>query len=241
MKSMKYDVCCAKNGKNRKNRFTITLCYNFLPMPTNKTLNTTLNTSANKEFAPLPVRFYERPADSVAADLLGRLLVRETPQGSMAAKIVEVEAYFGEGDPASHACRGMTPRNAIMFGRAGKAYVYLNYGVHYLLNVVTGEEGRAGAVLLRAVEPVSGIELMMHNRPVKKVTDLTNGPGKLTKALSVEINDNGVDMTNLRAGLFITDGMPQGISIHRSSRIGILAGTDMLLRFSIQGNPYVSR
>ncbi|WP_461373048.1 DNA-3-methyladenine glycosylase [Candidatus Aquicultor sp.] len=231
---MKYDVCCANNDKNR---FTITLCYNFLPMSTNKTLNTT----ANKTYAPLPVRFYERAADTVAVDLLGRLLVRETPQGPMAAKIVEVEAYFGEGDPASHACRGMTPRNAIMFGRAGRAYVYLNYGVHYLLNVVTGEEGRAGAVLLRAVEPLSGIELMMHNRPVKKMIDLTNGPGKLTKALKVDINDNGTDMVNQRGGLFITGGMTQDISIHKSPRIGISAGTDMLLRFSIQGNPYVSR
>ncbi|MHB8841099.1 MAG: DNA-3-methyladenine glycosylase [Candidatus Aquicultor sp.] len=206
-------------------------------MSTNKTLNTT----ANKTYAPLPVRFYERAADTVAVDLLGRLLVRETPQGPMAAKIVEVEAYFGEGDPASHACRGMTPRNAIMFGRAGRAYVYLNYGVHYLLNVVTGEEGRAGAVLLRAVEPLSGIELMMHNRPVKKMIDLTNGPGKLTKALKVDINDNGTDMVNQRGGLFITGGMTQDISIHKSPRIGISAGTDMLLRFSIQGNPYVSR
>jgi len=206
-------------------------------MSTNKTLNTT----ANKAYTPLPVSFYERAADTVAVDLLGRLLVRETPQGAMAARIVEVEAYFGEGDPASHACRGMTPRNAIMFGRAGRAYVYLNYGVHYLLNVVTGEEGCAGAVLLRAVEPASGIELMMHNRPVKKIADLTNGPGKLTKALKVDINNNGTDMAHRGGGLFITAGIPEAVSIHKSPRIGISAGTNMLLRFSIRGNPYVSR
>lgn len=195
----------------------------------------------NKIYTPLPVGFYERATDVVASDLLGRLLVRKTVEGAMAARIVEVEAYFGQGDPASHACRGMTPRNTIMFGRAGKAYVYLNYGVHYLLNVVTGKEGCAGAVLLRAVEPVSGIDLMMHNRPVKKSVDLTNGPGKLTKALKVDIHDNYTDMTNQDSGLFIARGEPGAFSITKSPRIGISAGTDMLLRFSIEGNPYVSR
>jgi DNA-3-methyladenine glycosylase len=199
------------------------------------------NETISKTYTPLPVSFYERKTDEVAVDLLGRLLVRETPEGIMRARIVEVEAYFGEGDPASHACRGVTPRNEIMFGRAGMAYVYLNYGVHYLLNVVTEKEGYAGAVLLRAVEPLSGIDVMLHNRPVKKTVDLTNGPGKLTKALAVDIEDNGCDVTTQDSTLFIAAGTTETLSIVESPRIGISSGTEMLLRFSIKGNPYVSR
>jgi len=194
----------------------------------------------SQTYVPLPVSFYERKTDIVAVELLGRLLIRKINDAVMAARIVEVEAYFGEDDPASHACRGMTPRNAIMFGRAGRAYVYLNYGVHYLLNVVTGREGHAGAVLIRAVEPVSGIELMKKNRSVTREIDLTNGPGKLTKALKIDLNENGTDMT--RDGtLHIATGNPEKLSIVESPRIGISSGTDMLLRFSIEGNPFVSR
>lgn len=194
----------------------------------------------NQTYMPMPVSFYERKADTVAVDLLGRLLVRRIGDAVMIARIVEVEAYFGEDDPASHACKGMTPRNSIMFGRAGRAYVYLNYGVHCLLNVVTGREGHAGAVLIRAVEPVSGIEIMKQNRSVKRETDLTSGPGKLTKALKISLDENGTDMT--RDGeLYIATGNPEILSIVESPRIGISSGTDMLLRFSIEGNPFVSR
>jgi len=159
----------------------------------------------------------------------------------MAGRIVEVEAYFGEGDPASHACRGMTPRNAIMFGRAGMAYVYLNYGVHCLLNVVTGLEGRAGAVLIRALEPVSGIEAMMKNRPVKRAVDLTSGPGKLTKALGVDLADNGVDMTARGSLLYVANGAQETRSIILSPRIGISKGEEMLMRFCAEGSRFVSK
>jgi len=198
------------------------------------------NSVISQTYTPMPVSFYERNTDIVAVDLLGRLLVRKIGDAIMTARIVEVEAYFGEDDPASHACRGKTPRNSIMFGRAGRAYVYLNYGVHYLLNVVTGREGHAGAVLIRAVEPVSGIEIMKQNRPVKREIDITNGPGKLTKALKIDIDDNGVDMTG-DGDLYIATGNPEILSIVESPRIGISSGTDMLLRFFIEGNPYVSR
>lgn len=194
----------------------------------------------SQSYMPLPVSFYERKTDIVAIDLLGRLLVRGTGDAVMTARIVEVEAYFGEDDPASHACRGMTPRNAIMFGRAGRAYVYLNYGVHCLLNVVTGREGQAGAVLIRAIEPVSGMEAMKRNRSVTRDIDLTNGPGKLTKALKIDLNENGLDMTK-EGDLYIATGSPEILSVVESPRIGISSGTDMLLRFSIEGNPFVSK
>ncbi|MBE0448568.1 MAG: DNA-3-methyladenine glycosylase [Actinobacteria bacterium] len=194
-----------------------------------------------KAHKPLPVDFYERETAIVARDLLGKLVVRKTANDIMTARIVEVEAYLGENDPASHAYQGITPRCAIMFGRAGRAYVYLNYGVHCLLNVVAEREGCAGAILIRGLEPVSGIDTMMMNRPVEKVVDLTNGPGKLTKALQIDLRDNGLDITVEGSGLFIVNGAEEAFSIIESPRIGISAGTDMLLRFSIEGNPYVSR
>lgn len=188
----------------------------------------------------LPVDFYERPTDIVARELLGKVIIRKTSASTMMVRIVEVEAYFGDGDPASHACRGVTPRNAIMFGRAGKTYVYLNYGVHYLLNVVSEREGCAGAVLIRAVEPLSGIEEMLINRPVKSIIELTNGPGKLTKALNIDLRDNGADVTDSEGNIYITDTNPEKFTIIASPRIGISNGKDMLLRFSIEGNEFVS-
>jgi DNA-3-methyladenine glycosylase len=200
-----------------------------------------LNILNHQHYRLLSVGFYERDPDKVAVDLIGRIVVRHTPGTTMAGRIVEVEAYFGEGDPASHACRGMTPRNAIMFGRAGMAYVYLNYGVHCLLNVVTGLEGRAGAVLIRALEPVSGIETMMKNRPVKRAVELTSGPGKLTKALDIDLADNGVDMTVDDSQLYITNGAQETRKIIASPRIGITRGEDMLLRFCDEESLFVSK
>lgn len=182
-----------------------------------------------------------RSTGMVAKDLLGRLIVRKTSDVAMTARIVEVEAYFGEDDPASHAARGITPRNSIMFGRPGIAYVYINYGVHYLLNVVTGREGVAGAVLIRAVEPISGIDAMVKNRPVKNKFNLTNGPGKLTKALDVDIKHNGIDLTSSENELYIATGAVEDFKIDKSPRVGISSGKELLLRFSIKGNPYVSR
>jgi DNA-3-methyladenine glycosylase len=163
----------------------------------------------------------------------------------LAGIVVETEAYLGVGDPASHACNGPTPRSSIMFGPPGVAYVYLNYGVHYLLNVVTEKDGTAGAVLLRGLEPVIGIDLMRENRAVKNDIDLSNGPGKLTKALGVTINHNGIDMTSDENGLFFAEAesslKPAGQGIEASPRIGISNGKDKLLRFTIAGNPYLSR
>lgn len=199
------------------------------------------NNLIEKSYISPPVDFYERQTDVVAKELLGKAIIRRTSSAVMLARIVEVEAYFGEGDPASHACRGITPRNAIMFGRAGKAYVYLNYGVHYLLNMVTEREGYAGAVLIRALEPLSGTEEMLKNRPVKSIVELTNGPGKLTKALNIDLRDNGVDVTDREGDLFVADISREKFAIDVSPRIGISNGKDMLLRFSIKGNEFVSR
>lgn len=209
---------------------------------------------------PLPVEFFERAADEVAKDLLGKLIIRKTNESPMVARIVETEAYFGENDPASHACRGMTPRNAVMFGRAGIAYVYLNYGIHNLLNVVTGKKGCAGAVLIRAVEPLEGIGLMLKNRPVKDLVNLTNGPGKLTQALDITLKHNGVDLTDKKSDVYlgstaessakgsdpvvvghVSEGKLSLLRIKATPRIGISAGVDLLLRFAIDGNAYVSK
>jgi DNA-3-methyladenine glycosylase len=217
--------------------------------------NTAFKTST-PSLSPLPIKFYERRTDDVAKDLLGKLLVRKISNENLrdrapghthdiyiTGRIVEVEAYFGPGDPASHACKGPTPRSSIMFGRAGVAYVYLNYGVHSLLNIVTDLDGTAGAVLLRALEPVAGVDFMLANRPVKRKVDITNGPGKLTKAIGITIEHNGLDITKMQSGLYIADDPDRAISpsITVSERIGITDGKDMLLRFSIEGNPYVSR
>lgn len=200
-----------------------------------------LNILNHQHHRPLPVGFYERDPDKVAVDLIGRMVVRHASGATMAGRIVEVEAYFGEGDPASHAYCGMTPRNAIMFGRAGMVYVYLNYGVHCLLNVVTGLEGRAGAVLIRALEPVSGIDAMMTNRPVKRAVELTSGPGKLTKALRIDLADNGVDMTVSESRLYIANGAQETRTVIASPRIGISKGEDMLLRFYAKGSSFISK
>jgi DNA-3-methyladenine glycosylase len=158
----------------------------------------------------------------------------------MTGKIVEVEAYRGSDDPASHAFRGRTPRNAPMFGEPGYAYIYFTYGNHYCLNVTTQESGIPGAVLIRAIEPLEGRSVMKRLRPNVPELALTNGPGKLTKALAIDKTLNEVDMT--KAGpLFITVANEEQLKIACSTRVGIAAGTERLWRFYISGNRYVSR
>jgi len=184
--------------------------------------------------------FYERDTVNVAPDLIGKHLIRVTAYGEMVSRIVEVEAYRGRDDPASHAFRGLTPRNAPMFGDPGHAYIYFTYGNHYCLNITTQKAGAPGAVLLRAVEPIDGIRLMKHFRPNVSDTQLTSGPGKLTKALAIDKALNEQDMT--KAGpLFVTDPGQRESEIYRSTRIGISDGQDKRWRFYIKGNPYVSK
>lgn len=184
--------------------------------------------------------FYNRDTQLVAQELLGKLIVRETPEGRMAARIVETEAYFGEGDPASHASRGMTPRSSIMFGPPGVAYVYFNYGVHWLLNFVTDTDGTPGAVLIRAVEPVEGGKLMRRNRLVNRPQELTNGPAKLTKALGIDGSFNGKDIT--KGNFFVADdGFCRPFVVKQSCRIGISKGTEDHLRYYIEGTAFISK
>jgi DNA-3-methyladenine glycosylase len=158
----------------------------------------------------------------------------------MVGKIVEVEAYRGSDDPASHAFRGLTPRNAPMFGEAGHAYVYFTYGNHYCLNVTTRESGIPGAVLIRAIEPIEGMLTMARLRPNVPKVALTNGPGKLTKALGIDKSLNEIDMAK-HGPLYVTRAGAQDFEVGRSARVGIAAGKDRLWRFYVLGNPYVSR
>jgi len=193
----------------------------------------------NQHMKILKRDFYERNTKVVAKELLGKILVHRLPEGDITGRIVETEAYFGNGDPASHASRGKTPRNSIMFGPPGYAYVYFNYGMHYLFNVVTEKEGVPGAVLIRALEPLDGIDFMFKKRKVKELKLLTNGPAKLTQALGIDISHNGLDLAN--GEIFVCDDKKAAFNIISASRIGISVGKDDLLRFYIADNQFVSK
>lgn len=218
--------------------------------------------------AVLSRAFFARDADQVARDLLGRLLVHETPEGRLAARIVETEAYFGpagrnphlaertdgdralfarllrEGDPAAHSFMGVTPRNRVMYGPPGHAYVYLIYGMHECMNVTTGplDPPEPQAVLLRAGEPVEGIEAMVlrRGRPDLKPTQVASGPAKLAKAMGITRALYGVDVTRgpfrFEAGRAVADG-----DVAVTTRINVVGGEDLPLRYAVRGNPHVSR
>lgn len=186
----------------------------------------------------LPRSFYARKTDKVARDLIGKVLWHNTRAGTAAGIIVETEAYFGSDDPASHAARKMTPRNAVMFGRPGHAYVYFCYGAHYLFNVVTEKKGVAGAVLIRALEPLEGVELMLRRRKISNPGLSTNGPGKLTAALKIGPRQNRQDLVS--GSLLILEGNKGKMPIKQSGRIGISNGKHLLHRYYWAGNPYVS-
>jgi DNA-3-methyladenine glycosylase len=177
-------------------------------------------------------RFYNRPTLDVARDLIGKVLVHETRAGLGSGVIVEAEAYIGESDPACHAAPGPTRRNAPLYGPPGIAYVYLNYGIHYLVNAVTEAEGWPAAVLLRALEPLDGIPLMRRRRaaggtkPASAfgVNDLCRGPGNLTRALGIDLRQNLFDLT--RGPLRIEDRRLPPRPIAWSRRIGINVGVE---------------
>ena len=174
---------------------------------------------------PLPRSFYARPTLEVARDLIGKVLVHVSPAGTTAGTVVEVEAYIGEGDPACHAASGFTRRNALLYGPPGQAYVYLNYGLHYLVNAVTETEGAPAAVLLRAVEPLQGRDVMHQRRALKShgsPNDLCRGPGNLTRAFGISLRHNGCDLTGEQ--LFLADA---GVTrpVEWTPRIGIRVGT----------------
>ena len=186
--------------------------------------------------------FYERPTLTVAKELLGKVLVHRTPAGSAAGMIVETEAYIGEDDPACHAAPGPTRRNAPLYGPPGFAYVYLNYGIHYLVNAVTESEGHPAAVLIRALAPVHGIPLMERRRAPEgrqiEASDLCRGPGNLTRALGITLTDNLVDLVG--SSLVIEDYGHAPASVSWGPRIGITVGVDKQWRCWITGHSSVS-
>lgn len=184
---------------------------------------------------PLPQSFYARPTVEVARDLLGKLLIRPGAPARV-ARIVEVEAYLGERDAASHARRGPTPRAAIMFGKSGRLYVYLVYGMHHCMNVVTEPDGTAGAVLIRAAEPIDGFGSASSPR-------LLAGPGKVCAALGISRIHNGTILEDGRELFIAADARAPAPRLKRSARIGVdYAGAwaSRLLRFYVPGNPAVS-
>jgi len=191
----------------------------------------------------LPRSFYLRPTLRIAPDLLGRFLVRPIQSGYLIGKIVEVEAYLGSLDPASHAFRGMTKRNEVMFGPGGHLYVYFTYGMHFCCNIVTESADKGCAILLRAVEPVEGIPTFRRRRKLPVAGDdrlLTNGPAKLCQAFGIARGLNGADLTGNQ--LFLTAGEPvQWQQVVASRRIGISEGKEFKWRFSIEGNRFVSK
>jgi DNA-3-methyladenine glycosylase len=182
--------------------------------------------------APLPRDFYARPTDLVARALLGKVLVRRVGRRTRLARIVEVEAYLGERDAASHARRGPTPRTTIMFGPPGHLYVYLVYGMHHCMNFVTESDGVAGAVLIRAASP---LDVTDAPRPY-------SGPGKLCAGLVITVADKGLDLTT-GVGLFVADDGAPAPRVSASARIGVdYAGAwkARRLRFYVAGDPHVS-
>jgi DNA-3-methyladenine glycosylase len=182
--------------------------------------------------------FYQRPTVDVARNLLGRMLVSVTPEGRTTGRIVETEAYLGADDPASHAARLRTGRVEAMWGEPGIAYVYRSYGIHAMLNVVTEPLGETGAVLIRALEPVFGIDLMRARRGIEDERLLCSGPGKLCQALAISLDLHGTDLVSSDR-LWISPGeTPRDVST--SGRIGISRGQAHPWRFWVTSNPHVS-
>ncbi|MEW6510374.1 MAG: DNA-3-methyladenine glycosylase [Bacteroidota bacterium] len=194
----------------------------------------------------LPRSFYLRPTLTVARELLGTLLVRRSGRRILVGRIVEVEAYLGERDPASHAYRGVTRRNAVMFGPGGHLYVYFTYGMHFCCNVVTERAGKGRAVLLRAVEPVGGLDAMMRNRRHGRrrtltLLDLCSGPARLCEAFGIGRRENGADLCGTTLWIAEDAKSKRPGTIARSPRIGITNGKEHRWRFYIRGSKFVSR
>jgi DNA-3-methyladenine glycosylase len=184
-------------------------------------------------------RFLSRPSADVAPDLLGRVLVRMMPDGTrLAARIVEAEAY-AEWDAASHSFRGQTARTRVMFGPAGHLYVYFTYGMHFCMNVVTGRAGEGSAVLLRAAEPLEGLDRMRQHRGLVETRLLCSGPARLCQALAVDRRMDGSDIVAGEA-IWLERGRPSR-EIVAGPRVGVTREADRPWRFRIDGDPFVSR
>lgn len=185
--------------------------------------------------------FYAQDTVTVARGLLGKLFLYHHPAGLTGGRIVETEAYLGAGDPACHAARGQTARNAVMFGPPGRAYIYQIYGMYFCLNIVTEPEGIPAAVLVRALEPLYGVELMQQNCPRREQRDLCRGPARLVQALGLTKELNGVSVVT--GPLRVLDDAPAALpgEIIATTRVGINQGHELPLRFYLAENPYISR
>ncbi|MBD3258208.1 DNA-3-methyladenine glycosylase [candidate division GN15 bacterium] len=187
----------------------------------------------------LPRSFYNRPTLDVARDLLGKHLVFAAESGRLSARIVETEAYIGQGDPACHAARGKTARNAVMFGPPGFSYIYFIYGMYYCLNFVTEPANQPAAVLIRAAEPVEGVEPMLATGRNQKPQTVLSGPGKLCRAFGLTRDHSGLDLT--AGGLFVEDGGEAPTRVVETVRIGINVGADLPWRFYDADSKSVSK
>ena len=200
------------------------------------------------KLAPVPRNFYGRDAIKVSREVLGKVLVRREGRRIRAGRIVEVEAYLGIDDPAAHSAAGKTARNFVLFGPPGHAYVYFIYGNHYCLNVSCEPDGKAGGILIRALEPLAGLELMADARgiegPLEKMSErrlLTSGPGRLAEAFDItRERDNDKDVTAARSDLRIVDDGFRPEKIGVTPRIGITKAAQEQLRFVVAGNAFVS-
>ncbi|MCL7390659.1 MAG: DNA-3-methyladenine glycosylase [Thaumarchaeota archaeon] len=184
--------------------------------------------------------FYERDPAEVARELLGKILVRRLDDVSLKGVIVETEAYYGQDDPASRAYKGRKKFNELMFKDVGKTFIYMVHG-NWLLNIVAHPKDEVGAVLIRALEPLEGVEIMMKNRGIGNIYSLTNGPGKLTKALAITKDLNGIDVTERISKIQIIENIDYGFEIQDSYRINVKKDLPIKLRFFIKGNKFVSR
>jgi DNA-3-methyladenine glycosylase len=204
-----------------------------------------------KKFGSLiPRSFYNRDPRLVAPELLGKILVRREGRKVLTGRVVEVEAYLGENDAASHSARGETRRNAVMFGLPGFVYVYFIYGNHYCMNVSCLPKGIAGGILFRALEPLEGIEEMAMARGIsiagpKDLENLTSGPGRLAEAFDItRLRDNGKDLTSKKSDLFIAEDPSKDYDRARriltTPRIGITKAAELPLRYVLAGNAFVS-
>lgn len=185
--------------------------------------------------------FYRRDTKLVAKELLGKILYRKTEYGEILSKIVETEAYLSCNDESSHSYIGKTKRNSAMFEEGGIVYVYNIYGMYQCLNIVTSTENKGEAVLIRAVEPISGIEIISNYRKVKKEKDLTNGPSKLCQALNITIEDNFQDLITSSNIFLMNTNNKEILDVVTTTRVGITKSVDLPLRFYIKGNKFVSK
>jgi DNA-3-methyladenine glycosylase len=186
----------------------------------------------------LPRSFYNRPTLEVARDLLGKIIICDFPRGRLGARIAEVEAYIGEDDPACHAAPGPTDRNLVMYGRPGFSYVYFIYGMYHCFNIVTERRGFPAAVLLRAAEPIEGLEMMRRNSPHGRIATILSGPGKLCRAFGLTVKHSGVDLTGDMIYLRDSPAPESGIVITR--RVGINRGADLPYRYFLGDSSAVS-